>query len=98
MTQDAGPINADLVAYSSANEATRKLIETQLDRVHWQARQQYFLQWAGLVLGFLVTIAFLGGAIYLISNGHDTAGTVLGTVDIVALVAVFVVGRRIDPV
>jgi uncharacterized membrane protein len=48
----------------------------------------------GQWLGFVVALAFLGVAAWLINGGHDVAGTFLGTVDIVGLVAVFVIGQR----
>ncbi len=41
----------------------------------------------------VVALAFLGAAYRLIQDGHSLAGTVLGTVDLTALVAVFVLGR-----
>jgi len=41
----------------------------------------------------VVALAFLAAAVWLIQGGHSLAGTVLGTVDITALVAVFVLGR-----
>ncbi len=43
--------------------------------------------------GFIIAILFLVAASVLIGLGHDTAGTVLGTIDLVALVAVFVYGK-----
>jgi len=49
--------------------------------------------WAGLVAGLVVALAFLGAAYRPIQDGHSLAGTVLGTVDLTALVAVFVLGR-----
>lgn len=48
----------------------------------------------GLGAGFIITLAFLFVSGWLINRGHDVAGTVLGTVDLVALVTVFVVGSR----
>ena len=45
-------------------------------------------------LGFVVAVLFLGAATYLIATGNAVAGTILGTVDLVALVSVFVLGRR----
>lgn len=47
----------------------------------------------GLWLGFVVAVLFLAAAVVLIFRGHDWAGSVVGGVDIVGLVAVFVVGR-----
>ncbi len=48
---------------------------------------------AGLALGFLIAVLFLAVATTLVVKGHGTAGIVFGSVDIVGLVAVFVVGR-----
>jgi uncharacterized membrane protein len=41
----------------------------------------------GLIAGFVVTIAFLLASVLLIMTGHEVAGSVVGTVDLVALVA-----------
>lgn len=50
----------------------------------------------GLATGFAVAVLFLVVSAWLISNDHDVAGAVLGSVDLVALTAVFVLGRRND--
>jgi uncharacterized membrane protein len=47
----------------------------------------------GQVFAFIITIAFLVAATFLIFYGHDTAGTVLGGIDLVALVSVFIYGK-----
>ena len=49
---------------------------------------------AGLVAGFLIAVMFLGVAAWLISSGHEIAGTVLGSVDLAGLTAVFVLSYR----
>jgi hypothetical protein len=41
----------------------------------------------------VVALAFLYASYRLIQDGHSLAGTVLATVDLTALVAVFVLGR-----
>jgi uncharacterized membrane protein len=46
----------------------------------------------GLVAGLIIALAFLGVSYLLIDHGHETAGAVLGTIDIVGLVGVFVYG------
>lgn len=55
----------------------------------------------GLATGLLISFAFLGTSAWLIVTGHEVSGTVLGTVDLVALATVFVTGRpgsaRPDP-
>lgn len=60
------------------------------DVVHNGQRRANGGQW----LGFAIAIAFLVGAILLILKGHDWAGAIIGTVDLVGLVAVFALGQR----
>lgn len=43
--------------------------------------------------GFILAMTFLVAAFILIILGHETAGTIIGTVDLVALVSVFVIGK-----
>ncbi|ACK67406.1 hypothetical protein PCC8801_3438 [Rippkaea orientalis PCC 8801] len=50
--------------------------------------------WVGLVLGFLIVCFFLGCSTFLIIQGHDTAGSVLGTTSLVSLAGVFVYGTQ----
>jgi hypothetical protein len=42
-------------------------------------------------------VGVIGGSIWLIQDGHEVAGTVLATVDLVALVTVFILGRPTRP-
>jgi uncharacterized membrane protein len=51
--------------------------------------------YAGLIVGFVVAMAFLIASFLLIMAGHGWEGTVLGTIDIVGLVAVFVYGSQV---
>jgi len=48
----------------------------------------------GLAAGFVVTLSFLVACVFLVFNGYEVAGTILGTVDLVALVGVFVYGSQ----
>jgi len=48
----------------------------------------------GLIAGLLIAISFLLASWDLVKNGHEVAGTVLGTIDLVALVTVFVKGSK----
>lgn len=52
--------------------------------------------WGGLVAGFVVCVLVLVASILLILNDHEVSGTVLGTVDLVSLVSVFVIGRKMQ--
>ena len=49
--------------------------------------------WWGLWLGFAISLVVLGLSAGLILAGAPVAGTILGSVDLVALATVFVVGR-----
>lgn len=58
-----------------------------------EQRFRHFTTYIGQIFGLIIAISFLSASTYLVSTGHDVAGGVLGTVDIVALVTVFVAGR-----
>ncbi|MDB4951318.1 MAG: hypothetical protein JWM27_3967 [Gemmatimonadetes bacterium] len=47
----------------------------------------------GTFCALAVVLTFLAASVSLIATSHDVAGTVLGTVDLVALATVFVFGR-----
>lgn len=47
----------------------------------------------GQVFALIVALSFLVAGFALVSEGHDVAGTVLGTADLVALVTAFLLGR-----
>jgi uncharacterized membrane protein len=49
----------------------------------------------GLVLGFVICLAFLGSALSLVLLGHTWPGTIIGTVDIVGLVSAFIYGSHL---
>lgn len=48
----------------------------------------------GQFMGFSIAVLFLAAAFTLIVMEHDVAGTILGSVDLVALVSLFVLGRN----
>jgi hypothetical protein len=52
------------------------------------------LSFYGPALGFIIVLAFLGVAGWLISSGFGIEGTVLGSVDIASLAAVFAIGKQ----
>jgi uncharacterized membrane protein len=63
----------------------RKVVGSDVDR----ARD-------GQRMAFALAVFFLGASVWLALAGHPVPGTIIGTVDIVALVTVFIVGRRED--
>ena len=54
------------------------------------------LSFYGPALGFIIVLAFLGVAGWLISAGFGIEGTVLGSVDIASLAAVFAIGKQLN--
>jgi hypothetical protein len=83
-----------LQVYAKADEQTRALIQTELDRVDALEKRDLELQSRGLTYGVVVTLAFLAACVYLVAGGHGVEGTILGVVFIVAMVSVLAVGRR----
>lgn len=84
---DCIPDGADrILRMAEAQQQHRMSLERFALRSDW-ARS-----FAGLVAGLIVALLFLYVSWDLISTGHDLAGTALGTVDIVALVGVFIYG------
>ena len=69
-------------------------LEKLLDHQMTLERRQQNLEWAGLISALIIALSFLAVSAGLIAAGHEVGGTVMGTVDLVALVSVFVVGRR----
>ena len=57
-------------------------------------RADMVLSFYGPALGFVIVLAFLGVAGWLISSGFGIEGTVLGSVDIASLAAVFAIGKQ----
>ena len=96
----SGPLPApeDLAAYGqiSPDLVIRIVAASEDERAHRHRmdEQQSRRASMGLAAGFAVAVLFLVVSAWLINNGHDVAGAVLGSFDLVALTAVFVLGRR----
>ena len=94
------PSPSDLAAYGQISPDLVERIVAASDQQREHRHRMDVLQarrdsW-GLAAGFVVAVLFLLVAAWLIDGGHEIAGVVLGTVDLVALTAVFVLGRRSD--
>ena len=76
------------------NEIRKDIVFTENEINKKNARSERIASFFGPILGFFIAALFLLAAWDLINKGHDTAGTVLGTIDIVALVTVFITGRK----
>jgi hypothetical protein len=81
-----------------APDSAPRLFEEHIRTLHHRRRMEtasVALAFFGPVVGFVVVIAFLGTAAWLIDKGHGVEGTCLGTVDLVSLAAVFVLAGRL---
>ena len=99
----AGPLPPPNVvhAYGEINPGfpDRIFALTESSLAHRQAmdRGRSWRSTVGLVAGVIIALTFLGVAAWLINSGHGVFGTILGSVDLVALVSVFVLGHRNGP-
>lgn len=64
------------------------------EHLHAMERGELALYRRGQLFGLIVALSFLCAAVVLILANHDTAGTIVGSTDLVALVAVFVLGKK----
>ena len=84
------PSPQDLRAYEAVRPGFAKSLLLMAQR---EQRFRHITTYIGQIFGLIITILFLSSSVYLVSTGHEVAGTVLGTVDLVALVTIFVLGR-----
>ncbi|HEX2846792.1 MAG TPA: DUF2335 domain-containing protein [Chitinophagaceae bacterium] len=90
-----------LKAYNKATpdaaERILKIVEAQ--SIHRQSLERAAISGQlkesgrGQLFGFIVALSFLMASVLLVLKGHDVSGTIIGTVDIVALVSVFIYGK-----
>ena len=83
-----GEISPDLVERIVTASEEERSHRHQMDRKHSSRASM------GLAAGFLIAVLFLVVSAWLIGDGHEVAGAVIGSFDLVALTAVFVLGRR----
>lgn len=80
--------------------AERKLVMAEKQAEHRMeiekkavARQQRQADW-GMTFAFLICLTFIIISGIIILQGHDVAGTLLGTIDLIGLATVFILGKR----
>ncbi|MGN6294384.1 MAG: DUF2335 domain-containing protein [Chitinophagaceae bacterium] len=84
-------------AAPDASERIIRMVETQ--SIHRQSLEKAAISEQlkeskkGQLFAFIVALSFLIASVLLILMGHDASGTIIGTVDIVALVSVFIYGK-----
>ncbi len=75
-----------------------KMAEDDLNHIHSMQKSQMIIEAiatiGGLIIGGAIAIVSLVGSGYLILQGHDAAGALLGTGALTSLVGIFVYGRR----
>lgn len=88
------PTTTALSKYKAADVGTRAMLDKVMDHDRRQDGREFWLNVAGLAVGFLVVAMLTGASVWVIMKGHPVAGTVLGTVDVAALAAIFVTRGR----
>ncbi len=83
-----------LEVYAAADEQNRYVIEKEQHSDDALDSREVDLTGRALNYGIIVTLAFLAACVFLIASGHGVEGTILGVIFIVALMAIFVVGRK----
>jgi hypothetical protein len=82
----------------ATNEPVRTIVRTEIQsfilRMGPIPSPDVLRKYEEIACGFVVAMTSILGGIYLINNGHDTAGTVLVTGSLVGLVGVFVYGTK----
>jgi hypothetical protein len=92
-----GPhLDAD-TAPTSIGERLLRLYEEESSHLRQMDEWQLLLARRGQIFGFLVAAMFLIAAFTLVMTGHSVEGTIIGSVDLVALSTVFVASARINP-
>jgi uncharacterized membrane protein len=83
-----------------ANGAERIFIEAQKQTDHRMSLESHVIpeelrqSERGQHYGLAIALSFLAASVLLVMTGHDVSGTIIGSIDLVALVTVFVYGRN----
>jgi uncharacterized membrane protein len=92
------PSPEDLKKYDAASPGLGRqiieMVQEEQRHIHSMDQAQISLSRRGQLFGFIIAISFLLVAGVLVGLGHSVAGTIIGSVDLVGLTTVFVVGQR----
>ena len=75
-------------------ESGRRLVREEIDMEKTVIPEEQRQSGRGQIFGFIIAIAFLIASFVLILKGFGVYGTIIGSIDLVALVTVFVIGRN----
>ncbi len=85
---DAVPNGADRILKMAENQSEHRM-NLENNVINRELNQSG----KGQNYGLIIALSFLAGSIFLIYTGHEISGAVLATIDLVALVSVFVFGK-----
>lgn len=86
---DAFPNGAERI-FLEAQKQTNHRLELEKTVIPGELKQSG----RGQIFGFIIALAFLIASFILILMGFGIYGTIIGSIDLVALVTVFVLGRK----
>lgn len=86
--EDIAPGSAAKVIQMALDQGKHRQ-EMERHVVRCQTNQSSTGQW----LGFTIAMFGIIASVYLIATGHDVAGSVLGGIDLISLVSIFVLGK-----
>ena len=78
------------IAQENRHERASSELEIERSALEKDSKRSYL----GIMAALLISLFCIGGGIYLISNGHEWAGTILVGIDLVGLVGVFIYGTN----
>ncbi|MCP4548062.1 MAG: DUF2335 domain-containing protein, partial [bacterium] len=81
-------------AWEEESQHRRQLDSSVLKQDSLRYEQHYRFQFRGQVFALSLAILFFSGSMFLVYQGHSTGGIAVLIGEIVALVGVFVLGRR----
>ena len=85
--EQALPGSADRIVTMAENQAQHRQT-LEMAALHSDIQRSH----AGLFMGFIVALAFLGGSVFLIASGKQAAGLTIGLTDIAVVVGMFIYG------
>lgn len=83
-----------IAAWEEENKHRREVDLSILEQDSFRSQQHYRVQLRGQIFAFVLAALFFSGSMVLVFQGHSTGGITVLIGEIVALVGVFVWGRK----